>query len=234
GSSVPLHVTGGGGYQWTVVSGTANSLNNPNTANPIASPTVTTTYAVQSTNTSFCPQLNKDTVTVTVVPLTYPSVNIIVSPDSNINSGTNVVFIAGTANCSNPGYQWKLNGTNIPGATNSTFSSSTLNDNDKISCMLSCAVSNVITMHVTSSINELSAEQGIEVYPNPNKGEFIVKNVLFGTRIIICNLYGQEIYTGIATEDETRILVPELPNGIYLLKAQSAFGAKTIRINIIN
>lgn len=243
GSSVPLHVTGGGGYQWTVVSGTPNSLNNPNIANPIASPTVTTTYAVQSMNTSFCPQLNKDTVTVAVVPLTYPSINITVSPDSNINSGTNVVFIAGTANCSNPGYQWKLNGTNIPGATNSTYSSSTLNDNDKISCMLTCAdscpspqdtVSNVITMHVTSSINELSAEPGIEVYPNPNKGEFVVKRALVGTRIIICNLYGQEIYTGTAAEDETRILVPELPDGIYLLKAQSALGTKTIRINIIN
>ena len=243
GKSVPLQVTGGGGYQWTVVSGTANSLNNPNTANPVASPTVTTIYAVQSTNTSFCPQLNKDTVTVTVVPLTYPSINIIVSPDSNISSGTTVVFIAGMANCSNSTYQWKINGTNVPGATNSTFTSSSLNDNDKVTCMLSCAdscpspqdtVSNIITMHVSTSINELSDDSGMEVYPNPNTGEFILRNAMVGTSIIICNLYGQEVYTGQVAEAETRIFVPELPGGIYLLKAQSALGIKTIRINIIN
>lgn len=243
GSSVPLHVTGGGGYQWTVVSGTANSLNNNNIANPIASPTVTTIYAVQSTANSFCPNLNKDTVTVTVVPLTYPSINILVSPDSNINSGTNVVFIAGTANCANPAYQWKINGTNVPGATNSTFSSSTMNDNDKISCMLTCAdscpspqdtVSNIITMHVSTSIDELSNKSDIEVYPNPNNGEFIVKNALVGTRIIICNLYGQEVHAGTVTETETRIFAPDLPDGIYLLKAQTALGTETIRINIIN
>lgn len=243
GSSVQLQVTGGGGYQWTVVSGTANSLNNPNIVTPVASPTVTTIYAVQSTVNSFCPTLNKDTVTVMVVPLTYPSVNISVVPDSNISSGTNVVFIASTANCANPVYQWKLNGSNIAGATNSTYSSSTLNDNDKISCMLTCAdscpspqdtVSNIITMHVSSSVNQLSGEPGIVVYPNPNNGKFVLKSTPVGTRIIICNLYGQAVHTGTVTETETRISIPDLPDGIYLLKVQSTFGVKTIRINIIN
>lgn len=243
GKSLPLQVTGGGGYQWTVVSGTPNSLNNPNIANPMASPTVTTTYAVLSTSNTFCPNLNKDTVTVAVVPLTYPSINITVSPDSNIQSGNTVVFTANKANCTNPVYQWKINGNTIAGATQSTFTSSTLNDNDKITCMLSCAdscpspedtVSNTITMHVSTTINELRNKTDIDVYPNPNNGEFVVKHALVGTRIIICNLYGQEIYTGTAAEAETRILVPELPDGIYLLKAQSALGTKTIRINIIN
>jgi Fe2+ transport system protein B len=89
-------------------------------------------------------------------------------------------------------------------------------------------------MHVSSSVNQLSGEPGIVVYPNPNNGKFVLKSTPVGTRIIICNLYGQAVHTGTVTETETRISIPDLPDGIYLLKVQSTFGVKTIRINIIN
>ncbi|MBZ0097780.1 MAG: hypothetical protein K8F30_01770, partial [Taibaiella sp.] len=121
GQSVSLHATGGAGYQWTVLSGTPNSLSNPNIASPIASPAVTTTYEVVSTNNTACPHLNRDTVTVTVAPLTFPSINISVSPDSNVKSGDLVAFTANVANCANPAYQWKINGNNVPGATQALF-----------------------------------------------------------------------------------------------------------------
>ncbi len=62
-----LGVTGGGDYTWTILpGGTPNSLNNPNIANPIATPKKTTSYVVTSGATDYCPN-NKDTVEITVL-----------------------------------------------------------------------------------------------------------------------------------------------------------------------
>jgi gliding motility-associated-like protein len=62
-----LGVTGGASYQWTVLQGTNPSLSNPNSANPVATPTVTTTYLVTSTINPYCPSFNKDTVVIEVL-----------------------------------------------------------------------------------------------------------------------------------------------------------------------
>lgn len=61
GGPVQLNAFGGNSFTWSPVDG----LSNPNIANPIASPTVTTTYIVQSDLSSQCK--NRDTVTVFVV-----------------------------------------------------------------------------------------------------------------------------------------------------------------------
>lgn len=68
-----LGVTGGSNYSWDVLSGTPNSLSNPNVSNPVATPTTTTTYKVESTINPYCPAFNKDTVTITV--LKGPDIN---------------------------------------------------------------------------------------------------------------------------------------------------------------
>ncbi len=67
GTTAFLNASGGGDYKWTVLSGgTANSLSDSTIANPVAYPTKTTSYVVRSTINEFCPNLNKDTVTVKV------------------------------------------------------------------------------------------------------------------------------------------------------------------------
>jgi len=68
--STPLHATGGTSFSWSVISGPAMTVGtdfscNP-CANPIATPTATTVYQVKSNLNGTC--INKDTVTVTVVP----------------------------------------------------------------------------------------------------------------------------------------------------------------------
>ena len=62
GASTTLNGTGGGTYSWSPVTG----LSNPNIANPVASPGVTTTYTLTVTNGG-C--VSTDDVTVTVNPL---------------------------------------------------------------------------------------------------------------------------------------------------------------------
>ncbi|MDB5280997.1 MAG: hypothetical protein JWO06_72 [Bacteroidota bacterium] len=62
GGPVQLQAYGGSQFTWTPTTG----LSNPNIGNPLASPTVTTTYIVTSNLSSACK--NKDTVTVFRVP----------------------------------------------------------------------------------------------------------------------------------------------------------------------
>lgn len=89
-----------------------------------------------------------------------PSISISVSPDSSICSGLSVTFSSTINNGGvSPIYQWKVNGVNT-GITGSSFTTSSLSNNDMVSCMLisslSCAnpdtvVSNNITVSVSNS-----------------------------------------------------------------------------------
>ncbi len=83
------------------------------------------------------------------------------TPSTTICSGNNVTFTATpTAGGSTPSYQWKINGTNTGtnSPLNSTFTSSTLNNNDSVTVVMttnnSCpqtATSNAIVLTVNPS-----------------------------------------------------------------------------------
>jgi len=98
------------------------------------------------------------------------TVNTIVTPSLSITSsaaatypGGSVTFTATPTNGgTTPAYQWYLNGTAISGATNSTYTSTTLSNNDVITCNLTSslpctttptATSNAITMTVSNSFS---------------------------------------------------------------------------------
>jgi len=61
-----------------------------------------------------------------------PSVTITSNPTGSICPGATVTFTATTSNIATPSFQWYLNGVAITGATASTYSSTTLTNNDKI------------------------------------------------------------------------------------------------------
>ena len=95
-------------------------------------------------------------ITMTVNSLITPTV-IIGTPNSNICSGTSTTFTATPTNGgTTPLFQWKSNGLNV-GTNSANYTSSTITDNDIISCVMtsnaSClttsnAISNDITMAV--------------------------------------------------------------------------------------
>ena len=62
-NAIPLSASGGASYQWTPAAG----LSDPNIANPLASPAVTTAYIV-AVGVTGCSRTKKDTVLVTVRP----------------------------------------------------------------------------------------------------------------------------------------------------------------------
>jgi hypothetical protein len=64
GQSAPLNGSGGVSCAWSPALG----LNNPASCTPIASPAVTTTYALVVTSGAGCPSVNPASATITVVP----------------------------------------------------------------------------------------------------------------------------------------------------------------------
>ena len=156
GVSVQLNTTGGASYSWTPTTG----LSNPTIANPIASPTTNTQYIVSSTSNG-CSL--RDTVLITVNPSSGSVASVVVSPSPGtaVCAGANVLFTATPTNGGlNPSYQWKKNNVNV-GTNTYTYTSSTLANNDVITCVmtssLQCvgngtATSNSVTMTVSPNV----------------------------------------------------------------------------------
>jgi hypothetical protein len=73
----------------------------------------------------------------------FPSVSITSSATGSICSGTSVTFTANAQNfTTSPTYQWTKNGIAIPGATSSTYSSTSLSNNDVIKVWVNAGIDN--------------------------------------------------------------------------------------------
>ncbi|MBW7914931.1 MAG: hypothetical protein H3C54_14790, partial [Taibaiella sp.] len=97
-----------------------------------------------------------DTDSVVVTINTDPFVNIFPTPGATICSGQQVIFTAVPTNGGNTSYNWLVNGI-ATGSTGTTYSTTTLNNGDAVSCAMTstgtCATpfidtSNAITMTV--------------------------------------------------------------------------------------
>lgn len=146
-------------YQWKVNGVNAGSNSNAFTvstltANDTVSCTVTVTSACAGTTV-----VSSNKLSIQILPSVNASVAIAAS-QNNICQGVAVTFTATTTNGgSTPAYQWKVNGVNT-GTNNSQFISSTLSNNDTVTCVLTssaicatpaAAISNVIVMLVQPS-----------------------------------------------------------------------------------
>jgi len=89
-------------------------------------------------------------VTLTINPIFSVGINIIASENPTC-IGSNVIYTATQTNGGTmPTYQWKLNGNNI-GTNDSTFSSSTIANNDILTCILTSNANCVIANSDTSN-----------------------------------------------------------------------------------
>ncbi|HTL81289.1 MAG TPA: nidogen-like domain-containing protein, partial [Bacteroidia bacterium] len=84
GLTYQLNATGGTSYSWSPATG----LNNANIGNPVASPSVTTTYTVTVVNGNFSSCTRTDSVTVNIVP----SPTAVASNDTTICNGTSILL----------------------------------------------------------------------------------------------------------------------------------------------
>jgi hypothetical protein len=132
------------------------------------------------------PTVASNDLQFTVLSSAPPVVSISVEPDNRFIQGQQVTFSSvmingGTA----PVYQWQKNNVDIPGATASAYTTTTMADGDKITLNLmsdntcanpNTATSNGITMQDVTGVQVVSERmKDVRLYPNPNKGEFIVE-----------------------------------------------------------
>jgi uncharacterized protein YjdB len=121
-------------------------------------------YSVEMTSNALCAStsiVTSNPIVITVTTSAAPTVTISTNPANSICSGTPVIFtaipgIGGTA----PAYQWKKGGVNISGATNATYTSSTLANGDQISVDMvsnsACASTpNASSLPITMSVNSI-------------------------------------------------------------------------------
>lgn len=157
GASTQLNGTGGTAYSWSPATG----LSNAGIANPVATPSATTTYILTVGNTANC--FAKDTMVVTVNPITPSPTVSISTPNTTICSGNATTFTATASNAgSNPTYQWSINAVNA-GSNSTTFTSSTLNNNDQVKLLLTSNAACVVSNTATSNAITISVQQQLAV-----------------------------------------------------------------------
>jgi hypothetical protein len=174
---------------------------------------------------------------ITVSPVLIPVVVVAASTGTEIIAGESVTFTAtATGAGTSPAYQWALNGAAIAGATNATYTTTTIANGDIVSCVVTasdaCGTHSgnaQITMTVNNSlsVNHFGTTQDIRIMPNPNKGQFIIAGHLASrtsepATVEITNMLGQVIFKGAVqvtngTLEMNINLGNDIANGMYIL-----------------
>ncbi|MCO6499175.1 MAG: T9SS type A sorting domain-containing protein [Vicingus serpentipes] len=241
GESTTLSASGGNSYSWTPTTG----LSNPNIANPIASPTVTTTYQVIVTDAFGCQDF--DEVTVSISTNQSP-----ILVRACLGDGSGSLCLAPNFGTAPYTYLWtEINSSqivstndciNFPSGSNYTYS---LLITDAISstqkeCWLTCPqfrISQTPTGRNTSNNDALDntnynnvvlgnnePEQAtsslVTIYPNPNNGEFNVAiNHNENSLIEVFDVMGKKVFTqsSVNTSSVT-INLANQTKGVYFVK----------------
>lgn len=181
------------------------------------------------------------------------SVLITSSPTGLVPQLTPVTFSAFINNGgSNPTYQWRKNGINIPGETNSTYQgiagvdftvedTITVQVKSSLKCVApDSTVSNGIVTVITLSTSNIDRVQDVIVAPNPNNGTFSIKGLVqpHSVNATIYNMVGQVIYQEEIPVENNKLNHTinlnnkDLPSGVYQLKIMADQQQKTTPIFI--
>jgi hypothetical protein len=168
-----------------------------------------------------------------------PTVTVYAVPGTQIAVDQSVTLTASVVNGSaTPTYQWLINGVPVSGATNASFTSTHLTNNDSVVCEVAggCSTtgSNYVIMHVGTEGVQQVIENGstnVTLVPNPNNGTFTIKGTLETTAdeevsIEVVNMLGQVVYSNkVMTQNgiiNERVQTgSSLANGMYVLNLRS-------------
>ncbi|MFY9311627.1 MAG: alpha/beta hydrolase fold domain-containing protein [Bacteroidia bacterium] len=151
-------------YQWQVNGSNAGTNSSSFTSSTLSNSDVVTCTITTSASCAGTPTATSSGITMNVNASVTPSCTIAVTSGSNQVCGGDSTAIGFTATAtnggSNPTYQWYLNGGIINGAQSSTYSLSSYNNNDVVTCKLvsdaTCASpSMVISPGVTVTVTPL-------------------------------------------------------------------------------
>ena len=141
GGNVQLQASGGVTYSWSPTT----SLSNANIFNPVASPSITTSYIVTVSDGSVCS--NVDTVIVTVLP----SVNANAGTDDTICPGNSIQLNASGGTVYNWSPATDLDDANIYNPLSTPFG--TITYTVSVSDANGCSATDDVTINVTQSVS---------------------------------------------------------------------------------
>ena len=151
----PAMLPAGSPYTYSLTGATTGSGNGTASGMTFNTGVTTVTYTLDNSPATNC------SFTVTVNSSITPSVSILAST-TNICSGQQVTFTATPVNGGvTPSYQWKLNGNNIPGATGSTYQSSSLLNDDMISVVMTSSLGCANPVSVPSNNISITATPSV-------------------------------------------------------------------------
>jgi PKD repeat protein len=216
GNSVQLNASGANTYTWLPAS-IAQSIS--------VSPTVSTTYTVRGNN----PGCANRTATVAIGVSPTPVITI--SSSSSLACAGDVVALAanGAAN-----YTWTGGSTNpvfiiTPSTTTSYTVTGASTNNCKNTATFTQSVSACSGIFKQNSENDL-----ISLFPNPNKGSFVIKTQQ-DAELTIINQTGQIIKTiSVKHINTNETFVSDLSPGIYFVVGQTQFGVVKQKIVVLN
>jgi uncharacterized delta-60 repeat protein len=214
-----LCATGGVSYAWSPAFG----LSDTTIACPTAGPTQSTTYIVVGTDANGC--INSDTVNVFLLP--SPPVPVI---------SQNVAVLTSSAAA---GYQWYFNNQPIVGETNQTFTP-TQNGTYYVVIFDSNGCSSFSSTFVMNDVGifEINATLELNVFPNPNNGQFYItfNQNLQPATLLVYDGIGQLVHSEnlAKAEQTTKVLdLGNVPAGIYFVQVQLPDGQIRTRTFVV-
>lgn len=233
-TATPTHGGSAPTYQWlkngSVVS-SGSTYTNPTPTNGDVITSVLTSNAACITTPTATSNAMTEVVTPAAPP---PTVSVSVSPGTTVTQGQQVTFTGTITNGGTaPSYQWRKNGTAIPGATAIAYTTTTLADGDRISLWVRgnapCATadtasSTAVVMHVTVGVIQTPDGSLLQVTPNPSSGLFLLSGNLSTPTTVsydIRDLTGRLVYQGTFPETHSVSRSFDLSGaapGVYLLR----------------
>lgn len=181
------------------------------------SPTVTSSYSVNGTNSFGCIGTSPAVGVVTVNAL--PTVNVATS-NTLLCTGESATLTANGAS----GYVWNTSANTVSLVISPTVTTIyTVTGTDAIGCAKSISVTQDVS--ACTGIEKLAnAENLIQIYPNPNNGEFTLQSD-FDITLSIVNAVGQVVKTLSVNQNNGRsVSITEMANGIYFVIGQNNQG----------
>ncbi|MDP4280607.1 MAG: T9SS type A sorting domain-containing protein [Bacteroidota bacterium] len=244
-TQLSANAMGGSGnytYSWTSTPSGFTSTQ----ANPVVTPSATTTYTVQVIDGSNTTN-SMTTVYVTALPVVNAGSDTIVCKDvvkmpvygTASNQSSVTWTTSGDGTFQNPTL---LSTYYYPGANdrNSSSVTLTLTAHPNTPCSSNISDNKVVTIDACTGISHVSGNDfGVSVLPNPSRGLFMVSitGVASGTlHLTVYNANGQMVYsedvnsTGNITEKNMDLV--SFSKGVYLLKVEAGDKERTVRVVI--
>ncbi len=207
GDTLGLTASGGVSYSWSP----SSTLIYSNTQEPYSFAATTTTYTVVGTDANGCQGTDSITVFVHPAPV-VPSLT---------QKNDTLYTQSGYAN-----YFWYCNGKPVSNASGNYCVPTTVGNYyvkaiDKNGCSANSLV--MVVSSVVSNINMIELNQTIQIFPNPNKGEFTlsIQNPITAeaSAIVMVNMLGEEVYRTHLNTSQTKytIQTKNVKPGIYAL-----------------